>query len=144
MRAGRVAPNCRVRPLLLLAVCLLLLPACSRQVTAIPVPTATLTLLPGSTPDQYRVWMEEARALHPYPEPVEAMWAVMLCESEGNPDAVGENYYGLFQYAAETWAGDWNPYRDYPIFDPHAQILATAQAWHDGNQVWWSGCLPGQ
>jgi hypothetical protein len=88
--------------------------------------------------------MEEAHALYPYPEPVEVMWAVMACESEGDAAAVGENFYGLFQYAPETWAGDWNPYRGYPILDPYAQILATAKAWHDGYQVWWIGCLPGQ
>lgn len=136
-----MAPNCCLLPPV---ACLLLLSACSRQVTATPVRTAAVLLTPALTLDQYRIWIEEARTLYPYPEPVDFMWAVMICELEGKADAVGENYYGLFQYAPETWAGDWNPYHDYPILDPHAQILATAKAWHDGYQVWWSGCLPGQ
>lgn len=92
-----------------------------------------------TTLDQYRAWMEEARALHPYDEPVDAMWRVMLCESSGNADAVAGIYHGLFQYDPSTWAGDWNPYRDQPILDPRAQIFATAKAWSDGSQGWW-GC----
>ncbi|HEX9370793.1 MAG TPA: hypothetical protein VF897_07290 [Roseiflexaceae bacterium] len=89
--------------------------------------------------DQYRAWMEAARALHPYDESIDVMWQVMLCESSGDAGEVSESYYGLFQYDGDTWAGDWNPYRDQPILDPHAQIFATAKAWHDGNQHWW-GC----
>jgi hypothetical protein len=83
--------------------------------------------------------MAEARALHPYPEPIETMWAVMICESTGNPGLVAGDYQGLFQYSSATWAGDWNLYRGQPILDPRAQIFATAQAWHDGHQRWW-GC----
>jgi hypothetical protein len=99
------------------------------------VPTAT----PTTPQEQYRAWMAEARALHPYPEPLEAMWALMICESTGNPGLVTGDYHGLFQYTSATWAGDWNPYRDQPILDPRAQIFATAKAWHDGYQHWW-GC----
>lgn len=102
--------------------------------TAVPVPTATLEPLA-----QYRLWMEEARAQHPYGDPVEKMWAVMLCESSGDAAVVSGVYYGLFQYLPETWAGEWNPYRDQPILDPRAQIFATAKAWYEGNQGWW-GC----
>jgi hypothetical protein len=109
-------------------------------VTAGPLPTRSplLTRL-----DQYRAWMEQARATHPYTETIEIMWAVMLCESEGNAQAVGfGRYYGLFQYTPETWSGEWNPYRAYSIYDARAQIFATAKAWSEGYQLWWWGCLP--
>jgi hypothetical protein len=121
-------------------------PAASLAATAIPTPiapsatSAPPTALSSDTPsDQYRAWMDEARIRHPYSESVEQMWEVMLCESSGDPDLVAGPYHGLFQYAQETWAGDWNPYRDRPILDPQAQIFATAKAWHDGYQSWW-GC----
>jgi hypothetical protein len=108
-------------------------------------PEATPTSLPSATPaldkplDQYRAWMQEARAAHPYSESIEVMWQVMLCESSGQADQVADSYYGLFQYQQATWAGDWNPYRANPILDPRAQIFATAKAWQEGNQHWW-GC----
>jgi hypothetical protein len=104
----------------------------------LPQPTATPTAQPG-TLEQYRVWMEQARTHHPYAETVDTMWQVMLCESSGQPDLVAGPYHGLFQYAAETWSAEWNPYRDQPILDPRAQIFATAKAWQDGHQGWW-GC----
>lgn len=104
-----------------------------------PAPTLAPWAPSSSAPlDQYRVWIEEARALHPYGESSEMMWALMICESSGKPDAVGSGTSGLFQYTDATWAGAWNPYRDQPIFDPRAQIFATAKAWQDGNQVWWT------
>jgi hypothetical protein len=87
----------------------------------------------------YRAWMEEARRLYPYSEPIEAMWSVMLCESSGDATVVAAGHHGLFQYSAETWGGTWNPYRGEPILDPRAQIFATAKAWQDGNRSWW-GC----
>jgi hypothetical protein len=108
-------------------------------------PEATPTSLPSATSaidtplDQYRAWMQEARATHPYSDPIEVMWQVMLCESSGQADLVADSYYGLFQYQQATWAGDWNPYRATSILDPRAQIFATAKAWQDGNQHWW-GC----
>lgn len=106
--------------------------------TAIPL-TETPTQ-PLSTFDQYRAWMQEARTKHPYPESVDAMWSVMICESSGNPEIVGSGiYHGLFQYSQQTWQGDWNIYRDSSIFDARAQIFATAKAWQEGNQHWW-GC----
>jgi hypothetical protein len=49
--------------------------------SATPAPTAT----PADALTQYRYWMDEARALHPYPEDIEQMWAVMICESKGDP-----------------------------------------------------------
>jgi hypothetical protein len=107
--------------------------------TAEPTPTPVPSATPATQQAQYRAWMAEARGRHPYPEPIEMMWAVMICESQGDPDLVIGDYHGLFQYASGTWAGDWNSYRDQPILDPRAQIFATAQAWHDGHQLWW-GC----
>jgi hypothetical protein len=117
------------------------------SVTAPTAPPAALPLdpVPSAAPaaassiDQYRAWVEEARALYPYPESTDVMWQLMVCESSGQPELVADAYHGLFQYDAATWVGDWNPYRDQPILDPHAQIFATAKAWHDGNQGWW-GC----
>jgi hypothetical protein len=107
------------------------------QVTPTSLPSATAAL---DTPlDQYRSWMQEARATHPYGEPIELMWEVMLCESSGEADQVAGSYYGLFQYKQATWAGNWNSYRTSSILDPRAQIFATAKAWQDGNQHWW-GC----
>jgi hypothetical protein len=98
-------------------------------------PTAT----PADPLTAYRSLMEDARAAHPYPETVEHMWNVMMCESKGDPGMVAWPYHGLFQYLPETWSGDWNPYREQPILDARAQIFATAKAWQDGNQSWW-GC----
>jgi hypothetical protein len=127
-----------------------LAPTLGRVVVRFPARAASPTIAPAQAPaqttpivsstlDQYRVWMEEARGLHPYPDSVDAMWQVMICESSGEAAQVADAYAGLFQYDGATWAGDWNPYRDQPILDPHAQIFATAKAWHDGNQGWW-GC----
>lgn len=105
-----------------------------------PPPAPTQPLDPtASALAAYRAWMEEARAVHLYAEPVEKMWAVMLCESSGNAAIVAGLHHGLFQYSAATWGGAWNPYRDQPILDPRAQIFATAKAWQDGHQSWW-GC----
>jgi hypothetical protein len=109
-----------------------------RESTAAPVAEQPLDPTAGAA-TSYRGWMEEARLLHPYAEPVEAMWAVMLCESSGNAGIVAGAYHGLFQFSPETWGGAWNPYRDQPILDPRAQIFAAAKAWQDGNQSWW-GC----
>ena len=91
--------------------------------------------------DQYRAWIGEARASHPYPESEERMYAVMMCESGGDAAVVnsaGPNS-GLFQYNAATWSGDWNTYRNEAILDPRAQIFATALAWSNGMQSQW-GC----
>ncbi|HET9496086.1 MAG TPA: SH3 domain-containing protein [Chloroflexia bacterium] len=102
-------------------------------------PTAAANTSARPTHAQLRQWMEEARALHPYPDSVDKMWRVMMCESSGNPNAVGAGrYYGLFQYLPGTWGGSWNPYRSESIFDAHAQIFATARAWSIGMQGHWS------
>jgi hypothetical protein len=117
--------------------------------TSPPIQTNTPEIAPTYTPaatpalgaplDQYRAWMQEARAAHPYSESIELMWQVMLCESSGQADQVADSYHGLFQYLPSTWEGDWNPYRASQILDARAQIFATAKAWQDGNQHWW-GC----
>jgi hypothetical protein len=114
-------------------------PPTVKPTEAIPIslPSATPELSPPL--DQYRAWMEEARAAHPYGESLDVMWEVMICESSGRADEVAGSYSGLFQYDSATWAGDWNPYRTNAILDPRAQIFATAKAWLDGNQHWW-GC----
>jgi uncharacterized protein YgiM (DUF1202 family) len=96
----------------------------------------------GGTPTmaQYRQWMEEARVAYPYPQSVDKMWRVMMCESGGNPRASGGGgaWLGLFQYAPGTWAGRWNPYRESSIWDGKSQIFATAKAWSIGMQSAWS------
>jgi hypothetical protein len=111
--------------------------------TAPPVPTAPPPPAPTPAPtvDPYRQWIHEARLQYPYPESEEQMHQLMLCESSGNPAADSPDglYHGLFQYSAETWAGDWNPYRDQSIYDAQAQIWATACAWNLGMQQQW-GC----
>ena len=122
------------------AVALPTLPAPTAAPTYVltPVPTSAPPT-PASTEAQYQVWIAEARTQYPYAESVAQMWAVLLCESGGNALASNGVNHGLFQYQDATWAGDWNPYRDQPITDARAQILATAKAWSDGNQHWW-GC----
>lgn len=90
---------------------------------------------------QYRAWISEARAAHPYPESEDKMYAVMMCESGGNAEIVNPAgpYTGLFQYVAGTWNGDWNDYRDANVTNARAQIFATALAWNLGMQSHW-GC----
>jgi len=103
-----------------------------------PAQTAPPARSGMSTFDQYRAWMEQARAQYPYRESVAKMWSVMMCESSGNARAVGGGYYrGLFQYAPGTWAGYWNPYRNNSIWDARSQIFATAKAWSIGMQHAW-------
>src|SRR5690242_8682500 len=66
-------------------------PPATHLPTSIPtsLPSAAPTLDPSLDPsldpplDQYRAWMQEARATHPYSEPIEVMWRVMMCESSG-------------------------------------------------------------
>src|SRR5687768_7881852 len=86
---------------------------------------------PATAFAQYRAWMIQAKATHPYPQSVEKMYSVMMCESSGNPNAVGDRgkARGLFQYHAGTWNGAWNPYRHQGIWNAKSQIYATAKAW---------------
>lgn len=110
---------------------------------AAPAAIPTLPATSAGSLEQYRAWMEEAHGMYPYAESIDMMWAVMMCESGGYPNLVGAGtYYGLFQYRLGTWAAAWNPYRDSSVFDPQAQIFATAKAWLDGHQGWWRGCWP--
>src|SRR5688500_5569906 len=46
------------------------------ETTSAPLPSATPALDPSLGPplDQYHAWMQEARALHPYSEPLDIMW----------------------------------------------------------------------
>jgi hypothetical protein len=117
-----------------LGLCLLLVAA------ALVAPT-TVDAAGTTTLQQYRAWMVEAKAMYPYPQSVDKMYRVMICESSGNPRAVGAGglYYGLFQYYTPTWRGSWNPYRNQSIYDAKAQIFATAKAWSIGMQRHW-GC----
>ncbi|MEA2572917.1 MAG: hypothetical protein QOH93_215 [Chloroflexia bacterium] len=89
---------------------------------------------------QYKAWMIEAKAMYPYPQTIDKMYRVMMCESSGNPSASGGRgtYLGLYQYHRGTWGGSWNPYRKNNIFDARSQIFATAKAWSIGMQSHWS------
>lgn len=89
---------------------------------------------------QYRAWMADAKRLYPYPQTLDKMYRVMLCESSGNAYASGwrARYLGLYQYAPSTWHGRWNPYRNNSIWDARSQIYATAKAWSIGMQSAWS------
>jgi hypothetical protein len=112
-------------------------PARSAPPQAEPASTTSASTRP--TYEQLRVWIEEARTLHPYPDSTDKMWRVMMCESSGNPNAVGAGiYHGLFQYLPGTWAGGWNPYRNNSIWDARSQVFATARAWSLGMQRHWS------
>jgi hypothetical protein len=106
-----------------------------------PVPTDPPSPLPAPTVDPYRQWIHEAHQQYSYPESEEQMYQLLLCESSGNPAADSPDglYHGLFQYSAETWGGDWNPYRNESIYDAQAQIWATTCAWSLGMQQQW-GC----
>lgn len=92
-----------------------------------------------STLNQYRQWMIEARAMYPYPQSVDKMYRVMMCESSGNANVSSPNgvYKGLFQYHTNTWRGNWNPYRNYSLWNARNQIFATAKAWSVGMQGQW-------
>jgi hypothetical protein len=107
-----------------------------------PEPATSVPELEGEAAlAQYRVWIGEARTLHSYPDSVQRMYDVMMCESGGQAGIVNPAgpYSGLFQYAGGTWNGDWNTYRENNILDPRSQIFATALAWSLNMQGQW-GC----
>jgi len=87
-----------------------------------------------------KAWIADARLVYPYPQSVDKMYRVMLCESSGNPSASGGRgaWLGLFQYAPRTWHASWNPYRNNSIWDAKSQVYATAKAWSIGMQSHWS------
>jgi hypothetical protein len=94
----------------------------------------------ATTIDQYRAWMLDAKNTYHYPQTLDKMYRVMMCESGGNSRASGGGgaWLGLYQYAPTTWRGSWNPYRKSSIWDAKAQIYATAKAWSIGMQGQWS------
>lgn len=100
----------------------------------------TAVAAPASDLAQYKAWMVEARAMYPYPQSVDKMYRVMMCESGGNSRAMNPSgkYHGLFQYHRGTWGGKWNPYRSNNIYDAKSQIFATAKAWSVKMQSHWS------
>ncbi|HMA35382.1 MAG TPA: hypothetical protein VKY74_13005 [Chloroflexia bacterium] len=118
------------------------LPPAPRLVAATaPDSTATAAPTPATGRALYRQLIHEARQQYPYPDGEDRMYAVLICESGGNPqvDSPDGLNHGLFQYSAATWAGAWNPYRTASIYDARAQIFATARAWSLGMQGQW-GC----
>ncbi len=94
----------------------------------------------SQTLSQYKAWMADAKQTYPYPQSLDKMYRVMMCESGGNPRASGGGgaWLGLYQYAPTTWRGSWNSYRKSSIWDAKAQIYATAKAWSIGMQSQWS------
>jgi peptidoglycan hydrolase CwlO-like protein len=68
----------------------------------------------------------------------EGLYRLMGAESGGSATASNGVDFGLFQYAAGTWKGSWNPWRSASIFDGGAQIKATALAISQGHgPAWW-------
>jgi len=119
-----------------MAICAaLLIISMAGGVSSTPASAATKATL-----DQYRAWMADAKAMYPYPQSLDKMWRVMMCESGGNASASGGGgrWLGLYQYAPGTWKGRWNPYRANSIWDAKSQIYATAKAWSIGMQSHWS------
>ena len=110
------------------------------QATQASTTTQPQSLAQSQRIAQYRAWMVDAKRMYPYPQTIDKMWRVMMCESSGNPSASGGRgaWLGLFQYAPTTWRGSWNPYRSASIWDARAQIYATAKAWSIGMQSHWS------
>lgn len=102
-------------------------------------PATRRGVLDDATREQYLAWIAEARAMHPYADTVDRMFAVMMCESKGDAEVVSRaGNVGLFQYVPSTWRASWNSRRDASITDPRAQIFATAEAWARGMQRHWS------
>ncbi len=135
------------RRALALSALVITLAACSTATSSMPESTATVPIADPRAPAseatlaQYRSWIAEARAKHPYPESEARMYAVMMCESTGRVAVVNPAgpYTGLFQYVANTWNDAWNIYRSAGMLDAKAQIFATALAWSRNMQNHW-GC----
>lgn len=63
---------------------------------------------------------------------------LMIAESDGQADLVSAGlFHGLYQYVPRTWAGAWNPWRAFDIYDGAAQIKATALAIRNGKGPYW-------
>lgn len=63
---------------------------------------------------------------------------------ESRFDAYAKNQHstasGLLQFLSTTWAGSWNPYRAWSVFDAKHNSLAGAYAMHLGYWSWWRCC----
>ena len=79
---------------IVLAVCAALL-VVSMAVASHVTPASAAT---KATLDQYRAWMADAKAMYPYPQSLDKMWRVMMCESGGNASASGGG--GRWQFFA--------------------------------------------
>lgn len=78
-----------------------------------------------------------ADAAEKYGQDPAALYAVMSCESKGDPNADNGVNKGLFQFEPSTFAG--TPYGGASIFDGQAQIYAAAWMWSQGRKGEW-GC----
>jgi hypothetical protein len=87
-----------------------------------------------------------ALAAAKYHVKADGMYRMMMRESAGQRYAGSStSFKGLFQYYTGTWASSWNPWRHVNIYDPVAQINATAYAIHRGMgpSMWtttWASC----
>ena len=129
---------------LALAACASSAPAAPKPAAPTPAPAASTNPRASAseaTLKQYRDWIGQARAKHPYTDSEARMYAVMMCESGGRAGVVNPigPYSGLFQYAVPTWKDKWNTYAAGGILDAKSQIFATALAWSLKMQSHW-GC----
>ena len=115
----------------------------TRAVT--PVVTVASAATPPSTAgDGTGRWWPQIRAA----AAADGIWAeglyrLMQAESGGSAAASNGVDFGLFQYAAGTWKGVWNPWRSASILDGGAQIRATALAISQGQGPgWWPTTYP--
>jgi hypothetical protein len=56
------------------------------------------------------------------------LYKLMYLESGCRPNIRAGQFYGFYMYLMSTWKGAWNPWRSQSIYDPEAQIRATARA----------------
>ena len=90
---------------------------------------------PQSPPDLSEI----VESYFPYPHTTAAM-KVMMCESSGNPDAVGDggDSLGLFQIQPKWWS-DRKPAGS--PFDPAVNIECAYNIWQEYGWKYWS-CKP--
>ena len=97
-------------------------------------PEAAPTTYSGSATDDYEAYI---RQIFPqYGQDPAAGIRVMYCESSGDPRADNGVCKGLFQFNPGTWAS--TPEAGNSIWDPYAQIRATAWMWAHGRRNEWS------
>lgn len=64
-----------------------------------------------------------------------SLYKLMMCESNGHATSVGAGMYkGLYQFTDSSWAR--SGFGSYDIFDPWAQINATASLWASRYGMW--------